>query len=165
MLVEGSDYDLLYTAEGDDYKSVGNHFIEVRFKGYYSGEVFTRLFHSSAEIEEGNPKFAVSFPVLYYNGTAQKAKPELAYDDWKLAENIDYTLTYSENGDDYTSVGEHEVVLSFCGNYTGTVVQRYAIHAQTAENMGKDLKIYVPSLYFSKRHSFPDQKSFMERRN
>ena len=100
------------------------------------------------------------FPFRYCNGTAQKAKPELAYDDWKLAENIDYTLTYSENGDDYTSVGEHEVVLSFCGNYTGTVVQRYAIHAQTAENMGKDLKIYVPSLYFSKKAQFPRPEVF-----
>ncbi len=160
VLVEGSDYDLLYTAEGDDYKSVGNHFIEVRFKGYYSGEVLQGYSILPLEIEEGNPKFAVSFPVLYYNGTAQKAKPELVYDNWKLAENIDYTLAYSENGDDYTSVGEHEVVLSFCGNYTGTVVQRYVIYAQTAENMGEDLKIYVPSLYFSKKAQFPRPEVF-----
>ncbi len=159
-LEEGSDYDLFYSAEGDDYQSAGNHTVEVRFKGNYKGVVTKDYSILPRKVEDGDSKFAVSFPELYYNGAVQKAKPVLAYDNWKLAEQIDYTLSYPENGDSYTAVGEHEVILHFCGNYAGTVVQRYAIHARPAEYMGEELKIYVPSLYFNKKAQFPRPEVF-----
>ena len=95
-LEEGSDYDLFYSAEGDDYQSAGNHTVEVRFKGNYKGVVTKDYSILPRKVEDGDSKFAVSFPELYYNGAVQKAKPVLAYDNWKLAEQIDYTLSYPE---------------------------------------------------------------------
>lgn len=158
MLVEGRDYDVVYSDA--DYSAAGMHTLEIHFRGNYGGTITQSYTIRPFDIQQEDTSLVVVFPILYFSGTEQKAKPEITYNGWRLAEDADYTLAYTSEGDDYTSVGEHEAFISFRGNYAGEVEGKYDIKACRAENMDAALQVYIPSAYFNKKVQYPRPEVF-----
>ena len=84
------------------------------------------------QIQDTDAKLEVYIPSLYFNNKVQIAKPSVFYDNEKLTEGIDYTVTYP---DDQRSAGEHTLKLAFMGDYTGEVTRGYTIYQKNTANV------------------------------
>lgn len=68
-----------------------------------------------------------------YDYTGLEIKPQVIIKDGDkiLAENIDYTLTYSNN----IEVGKASIIINGIGNYTGTVIKSFNIKNVSVDNI------------------------------
>ena len=157
-LVEGDDYDVIYTS-GGDYTNAGNKSVYVRGKGNYASFVEgTATEPEEGDIEltypiekvdlatEGSAIFKLNSAFTYneeshptsdeytasFKGAAGDAGPELISSD-------DYTVVYDEGGN--KTAGDHQVIFratenstNFKGQYEKTIhVGEYAITINAAQ--------------------------------
>ncbi len=132
----GSQYKLtifkngLALADASSLKDAGEYVILVEGKGNFTGRcetIFTVMPYdftadarsSSASVRVSSPKDGAVYKNFPYTGFAPEPKFEIVDNTTKstLKENIDYVVTYPEDGE----YGTKNVVIKGIGNYAGTI--------------------------------------------
>ena len=142
LLREGRDYTLTYmrsSAETTDFTSVGS--ITIKASAVAGGNCTgSRSVYYS--IKENNIQNTISITVPdspVYNGQPHEPVIEVTHLDKTLTEGVDYTVTYTRNGEvttDLTSAGTIKVEVTGTGIYTGSANKKYTIGArQLTESM------------------------------
>lgn len=117
-LAEGEDYELCGEFSGI---KAGEYVVTICGSGDYTGEV-NKTYKIKAKSIAGLS--ATLYTASYiYNGSARK--PEVTVKDGtkKLTDNVDYTITYSNN----TNAGTGKVTITGKGNYTGILTKTFTI--------------------------------------
>lgn len=118
QLQNGVDYDLSY----ENNINVGTATVIVTFKGNYSGE--RRINFNIAARSLTTDDFTLSaIDKQIYTGAAIEPKPAITVGDVSLVENVDYTLSYTNN----TAIGTATVDVTFTGNYAGSTSAAFEI--------------------------------------
>lgn len=118
QLQNGVDYDLSY----ENNINVGTATVIVTFKGNYSGE--RRVNFNIVARSLTTDDFTLSaIDKQIYTGAAIEPKPAITIGDITLVENVDYTLSYTNN----TAIGTATIDVTFTGNYAGSTSTTFEI--------------------------------------
>ena len=146
-LTEDLDYTLTYT----NNLNVGTAYINVEGKGNFSGKATANFLITSSTISSGGGNGSNSFldqgtgeisgstavspgnvnmsmdtiDAMYYTGNPVYPKVSIA----GMTENVDYTVTFSNN----VEVGTAVATINGIGNNTGTIVKNFRIIAQLSK--------------------------------
>ena len=133
-LVEDTDYTVAYS----DNTEVGTATITVTFMGNYSGTV-TKTFTIVDIRELSSDHVTITFDDtdLTYTGSSIKPGVTVKYDGTVLAEDEDYTLSYSS---DTVNVGTVTVTIEGMNAYDGTMTATYTISAKSISGATVKLK-------------------------
>ncbi|MBQ3426893.1 MAG: hypothetical protein IJH37_07090 [Clostridia bacterium] len=140
-LVLGTDYTLDYA----DNVNVGTATITVTFIGNYTG---TRTLHFNIVARElGQNDIVISdisSDPYTYTGSAVTPKPTVSTTEGTtLTENVDYTLTYTDN----TDVGTATITVTFKGNYSGEAETTFTIGSQQLDMDGVNISAIADQIY------------------
>ena len=116
-LVQGIDYNVIYS---EDMINVGNKEVIINGIGNYNGNISIPLIIEPCDIN--NLYFSVSTISGEYCGVTLYP---LVNNSNGLVENIDYTVEYKGN---FVDIGDHKVVVTGIGNYTGTITYNMNIY-------------------------------------
>ena len=140
-LVLGTDYTLDYA----DNVNVGTATITVTFIGNYTG---TRTLHFNIVARAlGQNDIVISdisSDPYTYTGSAVTPKPTVSTTEGTtLTENVDYTLTYTDN----TDVGTATITITFKGNYSGEAETTFTIGSQQLDMDGVNIATIADQIY------------------
>ena len=119
VLVPGEDYTISYrnNVQVADISSDKAPSLVITAKGNYQGTIVKTF--RILPVRMDSPEFSIQkMAVRYKSGTVQKPVPVVTWNDVKLKNNRDYTVTYA---DEPSAVGTYEVTVTGCGNFTGSV--------------------------------------------
>lgn len=110
-----------YTAAYGENKNVGTGTVTLTFRGNFTG---TAVLEFSILARDMSEEAFVSQPEdTVYTGERHLPETVVSWNGVELSAGTDYTLIYGEN----VKAGVGTVTVSFCGNYTGTVVREFEI--------------------------------------
>ncbi len=140
-LVLGTDYTLDYA----DNVNVGTATITVTFIGNYTG---TRTLHFNIVARALGQNDIVISDILSdpytYTGSEVTPKPTVSTTEGTtLTENVDYTLTYTDN----TDVGTATITVTFKGNYSGEAETTFTIGSQQLDMDGVNISAIADQIY------------------
>ena len=116
LLTEKIDYTIAYK----NNKKVGDAVVIVTGKGNYSGKETATFKILPVDLSENESEvYAMEFYVKT-SKKVQKPIPILYYMGSKLKHKTDFTIKYSNASGIYPLIGEHSVIITGKGNYTGT---------------------------------------------
>ena len=119
------------TYHDDSFTNAGTYYVQATYAGddnhYGSTSSGVAYVISPANID-GADAFAISDVIG--DGTAKTPTPEVWFNNNKLTENVDYTVSYASN----TAVGTADVIISGTGNFTGTKTVHFNITEPPAPN-------------------------------
>ena len=125
VLTEGTDY----TVEYSDNINVGTAVVTITGTGDYEGTLTAEFSISAKSIATTSTSIVLSESEYIYDGNEKEPGVTVTVDGMELAENIDFTVTYSEN----TDAGEASVTITGIGNYKDTVSTAFIISARSIE--------------------------------
>ncbi|MCL2061887.1 MAG: hypothetical protein FWH03_04595 [Firmicutes bacterium] len=116
VLVEGVDYEVIIE---DDIVALGVKTLTVEFKGNYAGEGSIGY----EVVPSTNGSLALANSSFIFNGSAQTPELIVKDGDFTLTEDVDYTVSVTDN----INAGTATVTVTFIGNYTGEVSETFTI--------------------------------------
>ncbi len=117
-LDSGTDYELAY----QNNVNAGTAKVVVTFKGKYAGFVLEKTFTILPKTMTADAVTNIERQI--YTGNA--ITPEVTVKDGALylVRGMDYTVAYQNN----TNIGQAKVVVTFTGNYSGTIEKAFSIY-------------------------------------
>lgn len=126
VLVEGEDYTLSYDNNVDAGKQA---VITIKGKNGYQGSMKVNFTIAPANLKEQAE--VNNIPAQSYTGKAITPTVKVKVNGVALKKNVDYRVTYSNN----VKVGDNaSVTIEGIGNYTGSVVKKFAIKSDISDN-------------------------------
>ena len=116
-----------YTISYKNNKNAGTAQLIVTGKGNYKGKV-TQTFIIEAIDLSSESQNSISATVATAVATGKKLKPAVTvtWNQKKLKEKKDYTLTYDTNITEASDDG-YDITISGTGNYTGTITRKFRV--------------------------------------
>lgn len=121
--------DVDYYTEGTSLTEIGEGSIRIYFIGNYAGNPMIERTFSVVAIDASNATVTLSGTSFTHTGSA--IEPDVIsvkLGDVTLLEGTDYTVHYENN----TAVGTGQVVITFIGQYSGTVEVNFTITAASS---------------------------------
>ena len=138
-LVEDQDYTITYK---NNIKA-GKATVTLKGINNCKGTV-TRTFTIDRVDLEDNPKITVSLDASYrYEKGGVKPLPVITYDGKTLVYNTDYTLSYRDN----TKPGLAAITIKGKGNYTGTLIEDFAVISKLLYD--ESITVQIPDKVYS----------------
>ena len=123
VLTKDVDYTVTYTNNTD----VGTATVKITGKGNYAGTNSTTFKITAESISNTSVN---TIPEQKYMGVAITPIPTITYNGKTLSNNVDYTLSYSNNN----RVGTATVTITGKGNFTGTTSKNFTIKDFTPDS-------------------------------
>ncbi len=117
-LTAGTDYTIVY----DNNVNVGTAAVTITGMGNYTGTIEGSFAIVQASIEDAT--ITIDPDTYTYDGEEKEPSVTVTFNGTELTEEIDYTVSYSENID----AGEAAVTVTGMGNYEGTVAATFTIN-------------------------------------
>lgn len=120
-LVKGTDYNIYYS----NNRYVGTATIRINGTGNYTGSKTLEFNIVSKNIK--NMTVTVDLSKKQYTGKAIKPTIEIIDNDYKLRENLDYKVEYSNN----INIGKATIKITGKNGYSGTITKTFDIVPKT----------------------------------
>lgn len=122
LLVQGTDYEIIYDDYNYDYTEIGTHKVLIKGLGTYKGTKWLSFKITGTSI---NKAVVSGLSSITYNGTEQKQAIEvrLTKNSDPLMEGTDYTVVFAKTD----RAGTASVSIIGKGHYTGTIKKSFTV--------------------------------------
>ena len=126
-LINNTDYTVVYSKNNE----VGTATVTATGKGNYTGTITAQFTIKAAKVNVSDCKVTLSKTNYSYDGTAKNPDVTVTYGSTTLVKDTDYKVDISSN----IEVGTAKVVITGCGEYTGTKTVNFVISKKSFEDL------------------------------